>query len=62
MNVVEHMLLWHGVTPYGYSSKTGIAAFSGRSISNFLIDFQIDFQSGCTNLQSPQQWRVLFNF
>ena len=38
-------------------SKTGIAGSSGRSISNFLRNFQIDFQSGWTRLQSHQQWR-----
>ena len=26
-------------------------------LSNFLWNHQIDFQSGCTNLQSHQQWR-----
>jgi hypothetical protein len=34
-----------------------IAWSSGRIISNFLRICQIDFQSGCTSLQSHQQWR-----
>ena len=30
----------------------GIVGSSGRTISNFLRNSQIDFQSGCTSLQS----------
>jgi hypothetical protein len=37
---------------FGYIPKS-----SGRSISNFLRSLQIDFQSGCTSLQSHQMWR-----
>ena len=57
MNIVEHMPLWHGGASFGYIPKSGIAGSSGRSISNFLRNLQIDFQSGCTSLQSHQQWR-----
>ena len=49
--------LWHGVASFGYILKSGIAGYSDRSISNFLRNLQIDFQSVCTSLQSHQQWR-----
>jgi hypothetical protein len=32
------------------------AGSSGRDISNFPRNLQIDFQSDCTSLQSHQQW------
>jgi hypothetical protein len=57
MNIVEHMSLWQGGASFGYISKSGIAGSSGRSIFNFLRNLQIDFQSGCSSLQSHQQWR-----
>ena len=57
MNIVEHVSLWHGGASFGYMYKIGIAGSSSRSISNFLRNLQIDFQSGCTSLQSHQQWR-----
>jgi hypothetical protein len=46
------MPLWNGGASFGYIPKSGIAGFSGRSISNFLRKLQIDFQSGCTSLPS----------
>jgi hypothetical protein len=42
-NIVEHVPLWHGGPPFGYMPKSGIAGSSGRSISNFLRNLQIDF-------------------
>jgi hypothetical protein len=33
MNIVEHVSLWHGGSSFGYIPKSGIAASSGRSIS-----------------------------
>jgi hypothetical protein len=57
MNIVEHMPLWHVGASFGYIAKNGIAGSSGRFISNFLRKLQIDFQSGCTILQSHQKWR-----
>jgi hypothetical protein len=56
-NIVEHMPLWHCRASFRYIPKSGIAGASGRSISKFLRSLQIDFQSGCTSLQSHQQWR-----
>ena len=57
VNIVEHMPLWHGGPPFGYIPKNGIVGTSDLFISNFLRKLQIDFQSGCTGLQSHQQWR-----
>jgi hypothetical protein len=39
--------------------RSGIAGISGRTISSFLRNLQIDFQSSCTSLQSHQQWRCV---
>jgi hypothetical protein len=49
--------LWYGRTSFGYMPKSSIAASSGKTISNYLRNYQIDFQSGCTSLQSHQQRR-----
>jgi hypothetical protein len=46
---------WWGI--FWYMLKSGIAGCSGRSISNFLRNFQIAFQSGFSSLLSYQQWR-----
>jgi hypothetical protein len=37
--------------------SSGIAGSSGRTISSFLKNHQIDFQSGFTSLQFHQQWK-----
>jgi hypothetical protein len=57
MNIVEHMSLLHVGVSSGYIPRSGIAGSSGNTMSNFLRNHQTDFQSGCTSLQSHQQWR-----
>jgi hypothetical protein len=37
------MPLWHGGATFGYISKNDIVVSSGRPISNFLRNLQIDF-------------------
>jgi hypothetical protein len=56
MNIVEHMSLLHVEASFGYT-RNGIGGSSVNTMSNFLRNSQIDFQSGCISLQSHQQWR-----
>jgi hypothetical protein len=49
--------LWYGGTSFGYMPSSGIVGSSGRIISNFLRNHQIDFQSASTSLKSHQLWR-----
>jgi hypothetical protein len=61
MNIVEHVFLLPVGTSSGYMPRRGIAGSSSSTTSNFLRNHQTDFQSGCSSLQSHQQWRsVLF--
>ena len=57
MNIVEHVSFLLVGTSSGYMPRRGIAGSSGSTMSNFLRNCQTDFQSGCTILQSHQQWR-----
>jgi hypothetical protein len=57
MNIVEHVSLLHFGTSSGYMPKSGTAESSGSTMPNFLRNCQTHFHSGCTSLQSYQQWR-----
>ena len=57
MDIVEHVSLCYCVSSFVYMPSSGISGSSCRIISNILRYCQIDFQSGCTSLQSHQQWR-----
>ena len=57
MNIVEHVSLLNVGESSGYMLRSGIAGSSSSTMSNFLRNSQIDFQSGCTSLQLHQQWK-----
>jgi hypothetical protein len=57
MNIVEQVFLLPVGTSSGYMPRRDIAGYSGGIMSNFMRNLQTDFQSGCTSLQSHQQWR-----
>ena len=55
MNIVEHEPILIDRASFGSIPENGVAGSSGRSIFHFLRKLQIDFQSGCSSLQSHQQ-------
>ena len=57
MNIVEHVSFLPVGTSSRYMPRRGIDGSSGSTMSNFLRNFQTDFQSGCISLQTHQQWR-----
>jgi hypothetical protein len=57
VNIVEHVPFLPVGTYSRYMPRRGIAGSSCSIMSNFLRNRQTDFQSGCTTLQSHQQWR-----
>jgi hypothetical protein len=56
MNIVEPVSFLLVGTTSGYMPRRGIAGSSNSTMSSFLRNCQTDFQSGCTSLQSHQQW------
>jgi hypothetical protein len=57
MNIVERVSLLPVGASSRYMTRNGIALSSSRTMSTFLRNRQTDFQSGCTSLQSHEQWR-----
>jgi hypothetical protein len=57
MNKVDHVSLLHVGASFGYMPRSSIAVSAGNNMFNFLRNHKSDFQSGCTSLQSDQQWR-----
>jgi hypothetical protein len=59
MNIMDHVFLLPVGTSSGYRIRRGIAGSSSSTMFNFLRNCKYDFQSGCTSLQSHQQWRSI---
>jgi hypothetical protein len=57
MYIVEQVSLLQVGTSSGYMPRRGIAGPTSSTMSRFQRKLQTDFQSGCTSLQSHQQWR-----
>ena len=57
MNIMEQVSFLPVGTSCEHMPRRGIAGFSGSTMFNYLWNCQTDFQSGCTSLQSHQQWR-----
>jgi hypothetical protein len=57
MNIVEHVAFVLITNLLDICPGEELLEYSGSTMSNFLRNCQTDFQSGCTSLQSYQQWR-----
>ena len=57
VNIVEQVYLRYGGKFFGYMPRSYIAGYSGKTISNFLRNHHIDFQSICILFQSIQKWK-----
>lgn len=57
LNIVEHMSLLYVGASFWYMPRSIRAGSLGSTMYNFLKNLQTDFQSGCSSLQSHQQWR-----
>ena len=62
MKTVEHMPLWHDGASSEYMPKRCIAGSSGRSISYFLRNIQINFQSAFIQSTSLPTCSVIAGF
>ena len=51
MKIVEQVSLLYAGASFEYIPRSGIAGSSGNTMSNFLMNCQHDFSSGCTSLQ-----------
>ena len=56
MNIVKYVSLLHAGKSSGYIHRSGITGSSGSIMPSFRRNYQTDFQSRCTSLQS-HQWR-----
>jgi hypothetical protein len=61
VNIMEHVSLLQVGASSGDMPMSGIVESSGSTMSNFLRNHENDFQSGCTSLQSHQQWRSVLS-
>ena len=55
INIVEHVLFLYVGSPFEDMPRSSISVSSGRTISNFLRQPQVDFQSDFTSLHSHEQ-------
>jgi hypothetical protein len=57
MNIAKDVSLLYVGGSSRYRPRSSMAGSPGSTMSNFLRNLQTDFQSGCTSLQSYQQWK-----
>jgi hypothetical protein len=62
MNIVEHVPQWYGGASFRYMPRSGIAGSSGRTISNFLMNRQIDFSEWLYQFAIPPAMKECSSF